>query len=219
MTLENKSEPAYGTKLRQSGGTAAGAATLHENSSHSSWVERRTDLAAPFDSFSGVEKRASSRHKCEGTIEMHAVGSESPTWATITDISMHGCYVDTHATYPVGTVIELKLSVNGISVQTKGTVRVNYPYLGMGIAFSDPSPENQNRLREILRTVARLGSPKQSKASASSAPSNSLMGELPRVTDTSSVVDALIEFYRHNHILTREEFLKTLWKNVGKSRS
>ena len=36
----------------------------------------------------------------------------------------------------------MKLEANGIRVETKGRVVVNYPYLGMGISFADPSEDN-----------------------------------------------------------------------------
>src|SRR5271165_2444428 len=51
----------------------------------------------------GAEKRRSPRYKCEGSIEIFQEGSDLRTWATFTDISMHGCYVEATATFPVGT--------------------------------------------------------------------------------------------------------------------
>jgi PilZ domain-containing protein len=72
-------------------------------------------------------------------------GRDVQTWARFTDISIHGCYVEAQATYPVGTVLHMKLEANGAPVDNKGTVRVSYPYLGMGIAFTDVSEETRER--------------------------------------------------------------------------
>ncbi len=63
------------------------------------------------------------------------------TWATFTDISLHGCYVEAQATYPVGIVLQMKLAANGVKVEVTGNVRVSYPYLGMGIAFVNMTNE------------------------------------------------------------------------------
>jgi hypothetical protein len=49
----------------------------------------------------------------------------------------------------------MKLEANGVRVEGKGRVRVNYPYLGMGIAFMEMSEENVVRLRELLSKISR----------------------------------------------------------------
>ena len=50
----------------------------------------------------GAEKRRSTRYKCEGSAEIQEDGREVRTWATFSDISLDGCYVEAQATYPVG---------------------------------------------------------------------------------------------------------------------
>jgi hypothetical protein len=52
---------------------------------------------------------------------MREEGHDVHTWAMFTDVSLHGCYVEATATYPVGTILELKLAVNGLEVQARGT--------------------------------------------------------------------------------------------------
>jgi hypothetical protein len=43
-------------------------------------------------SYQGAEKRRSPRYKCEGSAEMRELSCDVHTWATVTDISRHGCY-------------------------------------------------------------------------------------------------------------------------------
>ena len=81
------------------------------------------------------------RYKCEGSAELREEGCDVRTWATFSDISLHGCYVEAQATYPANTILHMKLEANGVRVETNGNVRVSYPYLGMGIAFLDTSEE------------------------------------------------------------------------------
>jgi hypothetical protein len=68
---------------------------------------------------------------------MRADGCDVHTWAAFTDVSLHGCYVEAQATYPAGAMLPMKLEANGVRLETKGSVRVSYPYLGMGIAFEE----------------------------------------------------------------------------------
>jgi len=89
-----------------------------------------------------VEKRRSPRYKCEGSAEMTEVDGDTRSWASFNDISMHGCYVEATSTYSVGT-------------SAKGTVKVNDPYLGMGIAFTEMSQDDRARLRSLLQSIAR----------------------------------------------------------------
>ena len=105
--------------------------------------------------FKGSEKRRSPRYQCEGSVQIREEGCDVHTWASFTDISLHGCYVEAQATYPVGTILHMKLDANGERVETKGSVRVSYPYLGMGIAFTEMSDRNRLRLRALLATISR----------------------------------------------------------------
>ena len=106
------------------------------------------------NAFKGAEKRRSPRYKCEGSAEVREDGCDGRTWATFTDVSVHGCYVEAQATYPAGTILHLKLEVKGMRVETKGTVRVSYPYLGMGIAFTEISDENATNLRKLVAALS-----------------------------------------------------------------
>ncbi len=138
---------AYLRSLKQSSPLSAAAAAPARYSS--------TAGGDAGDQFKGAEKRRSPRYKCEGSAELREEGCDVRTWATFSDISLHGCYVEAQATYPANTQLHMKLDANGVRVETKGSVRVSYPYLGMGIAFADMSEENVARLRTLLATVSR----------------------------------------------------------------
>jgi len=107
------------------------------------------------ESFQGSEKRRSPRYECEGSAEVREEGCDVRTWASFSDIGLHGCYVEAQATYPAGTLLHMKLEVNGIRFETQGKVRISYPYLGMGIAFEDISDENVAHLKQLLSSLSR----------------------------------------------------------------
>jgi len=161
------------------------------------------------DTFQGAEKRRSTRYKCEGSAEVREDGCDVRTWATFTDVSLHGCYVEAQATYPAGTVLHLKLEVNGISVEAKGTVRVSYPYLGMGIAFAQMAEDSAARLRQL---VANLSHPCliMGPGIASSLPAAAPLTAVPLISNPAAAVQALVEFFESRQMLMREDFLRLL---------
>jgi hypothetical protein len=164
------------------------------------------------DRFQGAEKRRTPRYKCEGSAEMRAEGSDVRTWATFTDVSLHGCYVEAQATYPAGSILHMKLDANDIRVETQGTVRVNYPYLGMGIAFKDMSDESQTRLKQLLATISRP-SVIMGPGIASSLPATEPLAAVPLISNPHAAVQALVEFFESRQMLMREDFLRILRKS------
>jgi hypothetical protein len=176
-------------------------------------AEKRPESNNPVDEqYHGSEKRRSRRYKCEGSVQIRQEGRDVNTWASFTDISLHGCYVEAQATYPAGTLLHLKLEANGIRIETKGTVRVNYPYLGMGIAFVDMSEENKAHLRQMLATITHacviMG-----PGIASSLPATGPLNAVPLITDPGAAVQALIEFFESRQMLMREDFLRIVRKS------
>jgi hypothetical protein len=164
-----------------------------------------------------AEKRRSPRYKCEGSVQIREQGCDVHTWATFTDVSLHGCYVEAQATYPVGTILHMKLDANGERVETKGSVRVSYPYLGMGIAFTEMSDENRLRLRALLSTVSKpfltMG-----PGIASSMASVTPLEALPPISDPVAALKALQEFFESRQMLMREDFVRVVRKSQNTDR-
>ena len=96
------------------------------------------------------ERRRNPRYKCEGSVEFRSDDLDVRTWATVTDLSRSGCYVEMQVTSPVDTRVNMILNVRGVRVNVKGVVRISYPFLGMGIAFTDIDDENRTRLDDLL---------------------------------------------------------------------
>ena len=190
------------------GGTAAAAAKAPNEPS------KVCQSGSPYagEEFKGVEKRRSVRYKCEGSAQIRDESCEVSTWATFTDISVHGCYVEAQATYPAGTILHMKLEANGIRVETKGNVRVSYPYLGMGIAFIDMSEENISHLKRLLAIISHpcmiMG-----PGIASSLPAVDSLAALPDVTNPEAALRALAEFFESRQMLMRDDFLRIVRKS------
>jgi hypothetical protein len=192
---------AYLLALKRSAGSAAPAPTREENPS-----ETNLDKTATSPAFEGAEKRRSPRYQCEGSVEMREIDCDVHTWASFTDVSLHGCYVEAQATYPVGTLLNLKLEAKGMRVETKGDVRVSYPYLGMGIQFLEMTAENEARLRDLLALVS---SPSMimGPGIASTLPARGPL-ELPAITNPDAIVQGLQDFFRDRQMLMRDDFVR-----------
>jgi hypothetical protein len=168
---------------------------------------------APADAdnrFQGVEKRRSLRYKCEGSVELREKDCDVRTWATFSDISLHGCYVEAQATCPPGTVLNLKLETNNIRVETQGLVRVTYPYLGMGISFEGMSEENKAGLRRLLGTLSFRS---VEIATGGGSGGSGAVQEIPAVSDPAAAMRALVEFFGSRQVLLREEFVRIVKKS------
>jgi PilZ domain len=204
MAQENSDGVAYLRALK--GNVDAPAATAAAPARDPAGVDTaRTTESQPF---AGPERRSSPRHKCEGSAEMREPGHDAHTWASFKDISLHGCYVEATATYPVGTVLDLKLEANGFQVRSQGVVRVCYPFLGMGIALTEMADDDRAQLKELLRTISRttvvMGAPL-----LGSAP----LEPVPLISDPSAALRALVEFFNKRPALPRDEFLRLLRKS------
>ncbi len=209
MAQEIDDGAAYLKALKQSVSPIAATAAASEREAT---PEVQPPSGESGDRFKGAEKRRSHRYKCEGSAEMCEEGHDIRTWATFSDISLHGCYVEAQATYPAGTVLHMKLEANGVRLETKGNVRVNYPYLGMGVAFLDMSDENRSRLRELLATITRPTAI-MGPGIASSIPAGSPLEAVPQIADPSAALRALTEFFENRQMLMREDFLRIVRKS------
>lgn len=210
MAQETNEGVAYLMALKQVTGSQSGAAAAPARED-----ERpvdNTSTAQNGEEFQGAEKRRSPRYKCEGSAEVREDGCDVRTWATFTDISLNGCYVEAQATYPAGTLLHMKLEVNGIRVETKGKVRISYPYLGMGIAFEGTSNENLAQLKQLLASLSRpcvIVGPGANAPHPTTGP----MEGLPAITDPKAAVRALIEFFEMHQVLMRDDFVRLVKKS------
>jgi len=211
MAQESNEGIAYLMALKRSSGPAA-AAPAREDSPATSAIAPPN---ASQDSYQGPEKRRSPRYKCEGSAEMCEVSCDIRTWATFTDISMHGCYLEAQATYPVGTVLRLKLEANGTKVEVTGNVRVSYPYLGMGIAFASITEEHQARLRDLLASLSRP-SVIMGPGIASSLPARGPLEAIPAIADANAALEALTDFFQNRQMLMREDFVRIVHQSQAK---
>jgi hypothetical protein len=206
MSQETNSSVDYLIALRQSRGSASAAAAPALAPTQSPRDEPASS-SSPRPDPRGAEKRRSPRFKCDGKAELRQGLNGMRTWATFTDISFHGCYLEIPATYPVGTILQLKLQACGVQIETQGDVRVNYPGFGMGVAFAGMTEANRERLKQILALIPR-SSVIMSRRPVES--SSTVQAQKPSAANHSLLAQAVIAHFESQEVLTRGEFLRIL---------
>lgn len=120
----------------------------------------REDSDLP-DSEGGVERRVSERIDVTWSVDCET--DDTFLYASITNISEMGIFVQTKEPLEVGTTLTLRFAPPGHQpfvlrglVQWLNPVRALSvsPNPGMGVRFTDLTPEDRERLVEAIRTIA-----------------------------------------------------------------
>jgi len=155
----------------------------------------------------GHDRRQSPRFRCSGSAEFRTAGSNARMWGTITDVSLHGCYVEMNSTFAVGTKVSLVLKSCGVQIETSGIVRTSYPSLGMGISFAEMDVAQLQALKQLLATLTghihacgtAVSADRRSKDE--SIATNALAS-----ADPLAMLDEIRDFFQKNQLLSRNEF-------------
>lgn len=147
------------------------------------------------------ERRQSPRLRCSGSVEFRAEGNDARMWGTLTDVSLHGCYVEMNTTFPVDTKVDVVLKSFGIRIQASGTVRAAYPFLGMGIRFAELDATEKVQLKQLLAALAG-----RSGASNGGPAEENGMKETLKAADPKAFLDEITAFFQKSPLLSREEF-------------
>ena len=128
------------------------------------------------------ENRWHPRYQCSGSASVRQTGVSYPIHAEVKDISRGGIYLEMSTPLLVGAQITVTVNVQEISFEAAGTVRTSYPLVGMGIAFTNLSPKNQETIAHMIAKIQQ-GTSGQDEHSYSPAEifSQDLGATLPRL--------------------------------------
>jgi hypothetical protein len=91
------------------------------------------------------EHRSAKRIKVSVPVELCVPGKDVPLRGATSDISESGCYIESIYPFPIGTIFEMTLQING-TILALGTVVTCDPQVGNGIKFTKMLPEDQEEL-------------------------------------------------------------------------
>ena len=100
------------------------------------------------------ERRDDPRIRIKAPVEIYVEGNTMPLRSATSDLSLHGCYIESMFPFPVGTAVELKLRLNG-TLLVLGEVVTSDPQVGNGIHFSKMLPEDIEELRAFLEAAEK----------------------------------------------------------------
>jgi c-di-GMP-binding flagellar brake protein YcgR len=79
---------------------------------------------------------------------------DPPLRCQLTDLSLHGCYLEVTSPFPVATRVTLTMRTVGLEVKSEGVVRVMHAEKGMGVEFTRNTPEQQALIEKFLASLA-----------------------------------------------------------------
>ena len=97
------------------------------------------------------ERRRTPRRPFVASAEVVEAESQSRLPTRVSELSLHGCYLDTMNPFPTGTSILVKIVRGLVFFQARGKVVYAQSNLGMGVAFQKVHPDFQQVLQGWLQ--------------------------------------------------------------------
>jgi len=79
---------------------------------------------------------------------------DPPIRCQLSDLSLGACYLEIASPFPVSTRVTLSMRAAGIEVRAQGLVRVMHPDKGMGVEFTQTTPEHQAAVEKFLAVLS-----------------------------------------------------------------
>jgi CheY-like chemotaxis protein len=140
---------------------------------------------------------------------------DPPVRCQLTDLSLGGCYLDISSPFPVSTRVTLSMRAAGLELRIEGVVRVMHPDKGMGVEFTQSTPEHRALLEKFLSllTENRDMLPELLVEPEGLETESAQDARIP--ADSSEPEDTLIELFRNQPALSADSFLLELRKQRG----
>jgi c-di-GMP-binding flagellar brake protein YcgR len=75
---------------------------------------------------------------------------DPPIRCQLTDLSLGGCYLEISSPFPVSSRVTLSMKAAEVEVRAQGLVRVMHPDKGMGVEFTQATPEHRAAVEKFL---------------------------------------------------------------------
>jgi hypothetical protein len=123
----------------------------------------------------------------------------------VNEISHGGCYIEMVQLLPIGTEVQLRLSIADTLLNIGAKVASNDPVIGMGMEFMAVSQEQESTLARILRGITAIDLPPAAQQVEPSQPSAVAI----RITREAApdILAKIIKQINKKGVLTRQEFV------------
>lgn len=100
------------------------------------------------------ERRAVPRYTFIATAEIIEPATDTHISGRVSEVSMHGCYVDILNTLPKDTIICVRITTDRGSFESAGKIIYVQENVGMGVSFVDTPQDQQTVLAAWMRQLA-----------------------------------------------------------------
>ena len=132
---------------------------------------------------------------------------DPPIRCQLTDLSLGGCYLGISSPFPASSRVTLSMRAAGMEVRVQGVVRIMHPEKGMGVEFTQATPEHR---AELERFVGVLSGNRSLLPELHVQPEG-LESDTPRTKPPSADEDPLLLLF-YGEPLTAEAFHEALRK-------
>jgi hypothetical protein len=153
------------------------------------------------------ERRGNDRVQFTIAAEVVELSSGARFTTRTTDVGPGGCFVDTTVPFPVGTGVQVRLKHAKTTFDAMGSVVYSQTGLGMGISFTELSPERRAELEAWLEDLT--GEPPSPQDRAPDAAQMAKNFAQQRGSDRAMVI-RLVQLLVTKRLLTEAEAASVL---------
>jgi hypothetical protein len=156
------------------------------------------------------ERRKIPRYAVNADSEVEEPRVQAKINGRMTDLGLGGCYVDSMMTFPVDTVVHMRMMREDLKFEADAKVVFSKPGLGMGLAFTDLTPTHQRYLTEWVDELSgteRIAAPRTK--------STPLDDEEAGERSDQMALQQLIRVLLHRDVITQSDFEQVL-RAIGK---
>ncbi|HXX99702.1 MAG TPA: PilZ domain-containing protein [Candidatus Limnocylindrales bacterium] len=101
------------------------------------------------------ERRRTPRYIFIASAELYEEQSDVRVASRVSELSLHGCYLDMMNPFPAGTIILLKIFAGDLTFMSKARVIYSTENVGAGVAFLDVEPKYEYIIRRWMEEAAK----------------------------------------------------------------
>jgi PilZ domain len=101
------------------------------------------------------ERRRTPRYIFIASAELYEEASDVRVASRVSELSLHGCYLDMMNPFPPGTLIRLKIFAGDLTFQSKARVIYSTSNVGAGVAFIDVEPKYEYIIKRWMEEAAK----------------------------------------------------------------
>jgi PilZ domain len=151
-----------------------------------------------------AKHRGFTRYGCTGGAEILQCGRLCG-WGTVGEISRGGCYVETAHPLTVASEAQIRLTLAGTVLDIGAKVAWMTPQVGMGLYFEHLSPEEENKLAQIIEEIAGGSSARVMEPAEHPQPGNAPV----RITREAApeILAKIVKRINEKGVLTKQELI------------